>query len=79
MWIFCSGAVGKGKLFWFFSVGFVCRQKPNVLDRALAFYTDAQRSANMRSCRRELATRGNFDGAEGGISYSLLSDVLHIL
>jgi len=43
MWIFCSGALGKGKLFWFFSVGFVCWQKPNVLDRALAFYTDAQR------------------------------------
>jgi len=38
-----------------------------------------QRSANMRSCRRELATSGNLDGAEGGISYSLLSDVLHIL
>ena len=33
----------------------------------------------MRSCRRELATSGNLDGAEGGISYSLLSDVLHIL
>ncbi len=48
MWIFCSGAVGKGKLFWFFSVGFVCRQKPNVLDRALAFYTDAQRVAAWR-------------------------------
>ena len=24
------------------------------------------------SCRWELATRGNLDGAEGGISYSLL-------
>jgi len=32
-----------------FSVGFVCRQKPNVLDRALAFYTDAQRFAACRS------------------------------
>jgi len=31
------GAVGKGKLFWFFGVGFVCRQKPNVLDRAVGF------------------------------------------
>jgi hypothetical protein len=31
--------VGKGKLFWFFSVGFVCRQKPNVLDRAEGFFT----------------------------------------
>lgn len=29
----------------------------------------------MRSCRRELATKGNLDGAEGGISYSLLSAV----
>jgi len=29
--------VGKGKLFWFFSVGFACRQKPNVLDRAVDF------------------------------------------
>jgi hypothetical protein len=26
----------------------------------------------MRSCRRELPTRGNFDGAEDGISYPLL-------
>lgn len=26
----------------------------------------------MRSCRRELATKGNLDGAVGGISYSLL-------
>ena len=26
----------------------------------------------MRNCRREGATRGNLDGAEGGISYSLL-------
>jgi len=41
--------VGKGKLFWFFSVGFVCRQKTNpparrsgVLDRALAFFNDAK-------------------------------------
>lgn len=49
MWIFCSGALGKGKLFWFFSVGFVCWQKPNVLDRALAFYTDAQRFGAWRS------------------------------
>jgi hypothetical protein len=31
-------AVGKGKLFWFFSVGFVRWQKPNVLDRAVAFF-----------------------------------------
>jgi len=30
--------VGKGKLFWFFSFGFVCRQKPNVLDRAVDFF-----------------------------------------
>lgn len=50
MWIFCSGAVGKGKLFWFFSIGFVWRQKPNVLDRALAFYTDAQLLYNVLSC-----------------------------
>jgi len=34
-----------------FSVGFVCRQKPNVLDRALAFYTDAQRFGAWRSWR----------------------------
>jgi len=33
------GAVGKGKLFWFFKVGFECRQKPNVLDRAEGFST----------------------------------------
>jgi hypothetical protein len=33
------GAVGKGKLFWFFSVGFVYWQKPNVLDRAVGFST----------------------------------------
>ena len=30
----------------------------------------------MRSCRRELATKGNLDGAEGGISYSLLGALL---
>ncbi len=30
----------------------------------------------MRGCRRELATKGNLDGAEGGISYSLLYTVL---
>jgi hypothetical protein len=29
--------VGKVKLFWFFSFGFMCWQKPNVLDLALAF------------------------------------------
>ncbi|MGY0408186.1 MAG: hypothetical protein ACWIPJ_07520 [Polaribacter sp.] len=29
--------VEKGKLFWFFSVGFVCWQKPNVLDHAVDF------------------------------------------
>jgi len=29
--------VGKGKLFWFFSVGFERWQKPNVLDRVVAF------------------------------------------
>ena len=29
----------------------------------------------MRSFRREFSTRGNLDGAEGGISYSLLSTV----
>ena len=28
----------------------------------------------MRSCRRELATKGNLNGAEGEISYSLLDD-----
>jgi hypothetical protein len=33
------GVVGKGKLFWFFSVGFMCRQKPNVLERAEGFST----------------------------------------
>jgi hypothetical protein len=31
-------AVGKGKLFWFFSVGFMRWQKPNVLDRAVVFF-----------------------------------------
>jgi len=36
--------VGKGKLFWFFSVGFACRQKPNVLDLAVGFQHVAQRS-----------------------------------
>jgi hypothetical protein len=41
-------AVGKGKLFWFFSVGNVCRKKPNVLDRAVGFYTDAQRFGALR-------------------------------
>jgi len=30
--------VGKGKLFWFFSVGFERWQKPNVLDRVVAFF-----------------------------------------
>jgi hypothetical protein len=30
--------VGKGKLFWFFSVGFMRWQKPNVLDRAVVFF-----------------------------------------
>jgi hypothetical protein len=29
--------VGKGKLFWFFSVGFERWIKPNVLDRVVAF------------------------------------------
>jgi len=29
--------VGKGKLFWFFSVGFVYWEKRNVLDRAVDF------------------------------------------
>jgi hypothetical protein len=32
----CRG-LGKGKLFWFFSVGALALEKPNVLDRALAF------------------------------------------
>jgi len=31
-------AVGKGKLFWFFSVGFVRWQKPNVLNRAVVAF-----------------------------------------
>jgi hypothetical protein len=39
----CQSAAGKGKLFWFFSVGFACRQKPNVLDRAVGFQHVAQR------------------------------------
>tara|TARA_B100000949_G_scaffold235340_1_gene257922 strand:+ start:3636 stop:3779 length:144 start_codon:yes stop_codon:yes gene_type:complete len=30
--------VGKGKLFCFFSVGYECRKKTNVLDRAVAFF-----------------------------------------
>jgi hypothetical protein len=34
--------VGKGKLFWFFSVGFACRQKPNVLDRVVDFFFSLQ-------------------------------------
>jgi hypothetical protein len=29
--------VGKGKLFWFFSIGIERWQKPNVLDRVVAF------------------------------------------
>jgi len=40
-------AVGKGKLFWFFSVGFVRRQKPNVFDRAVAFFQLAGNDGNM--------------------------------
>jgi len=31
-----SRALAKFKLFWFFSVGIACRQKPNVLECALA-------------------------------------------
>tara|TARA_R110000868_G_scaffold357736_3_gene619246 strand:+ start:610 stop:777 length:168 start_codon:yes stop_codon:yes gene_type:complete len=41
---------GRASSFGFSSVGFVCRQKPNVLDRALAFYTDAQQVNKAQQC-----------------------------
>jgi hypothetical protein len=33
------GVVGEGKLFYFFSIRFICRQKSNVLDRAKGIST----------------------------------------
>jgi len=48
---FIRVAVGKGKLFWFFSVGYERWKKPNVLDRVVAFWYETQRFAAKRSWR----------------------------
>jgi len=55
--------LGKGKLFWFFSVGFELWQKTNVLDRALAFFSMphnglAMRSAGLKSDNFQSGTDG---------------------